>query len=240
MKTERIAELRDYAKKEGPWHSAKGIVIELLDEVERLAHSVEIRDAYAEKLRADLDTARAEERELRARIKNIAQGLLDEVENTRAWRACTGPKVATDTSEFCSAPPSVLRRIEHWMRLFIEAVEEVAVDEPGLPEEALAAIGEAELMIARENERRAADVPKGRMKPSFPAGIIREFEEHERERREEEEAIRADERERIAAWCDAQCDEIDYKESSFKEGMHYAMDIAAQRIRSGKASEGKL
>lgn len=44
------------------------------------------------------------------------RALHDEVQRSEAWRVHTGMKPATDTSEFASAPPSVLRAIARRVR----------------------------------------------------------------------------------------------------------------------------
>ena len=84
---------------------------------------------------------------------------------------------------------------------------------------------------AADVKAKVAQMPITKMKPHFPEGILREFEEHERERREEEEAIRADERKRIAH-------HIDMRAGDGGTDLHTCM-LLSHEIRSGKASEGE-
>jgi hypothetical protein len=49
------------------------------------------------------------------RVDAILDTLEEEIANTKNWRQAK-VRPATDTTEFCSVPPSGLKRLEWWIR----------------------------------------------------------------------------------------------------------------------------
>ena len=81
-----------------------------------------------EAVRAD---ARRELEAENERLRTALRGMLDEVEKTRRWRASTGMRPATDTSDFAAVAPSGLQAVERAIR---EALA-VPSSSPSGPEE---------------------------------------------------------------------------------------------------------